>query len=94
MERIIKVKDWLKERSGKQFKLLNGGKTIIRLKDNVLFSEGKRVKIGETEHTIIGFKTDEINVILRPEYGPLKNLWMKMEANKLERIYKFNESAI
>lgn len=91
---VKKIKDWLKERSGKQFKLINGGKTIIRLKDNVLFSEGKRVKIGETDYTILRFERDGINVILRAENGPLKNFWMKMEANKLERIYKFNESAI
>lgn len=64
---ILKIKDWLFFNT-KQFKIvrLPGGKTNIRLKDNIQFdhSEGVIVPGGE-KATIVDFLPDYIHIAVR-----------------------------
>lgn len=71
MKPILFIKDWLKERSDKQFELFEYGLGAKRLKDEILFWKGQIVGYNKPiwkdhEFYILSFSSDNIHVQIRP----------------------------
>jgi len=83
--KVLTVKDWLKERSEKQFRLLQlntQNKCVERLKDKKWFSVKQEVKYKDCIYRIIMFSEDCVSVYI----GNLKQISGIVEINKLELI--------
>ena len=81
MKPPLKIKDWLKERSEKQFEFVSVDFEVVqRIKDKQYFVVGTRLKLTgkskenlKSEHCIIDcFDKDKIHVYVRAEEGFLK----------------------
>jgi len=86
---VLKIKDWLKEQSEKQFEFIEPIKNwnrVRRLKDNVWFTEQQTIGYKGNLYTIEEFNSDMVHVLIKTK-TPLSDVGFY----SVEGIVQINE---